>query len=258
MTKLQFGLQLYSVRDHCKTREDMLKCLKTLRDMGYGVCQLAGHGASITPEDIRAMLDETGMQCPSIHTSYARMRDDFDALTAEMKTLGVTYLGCGMPAEYRTPEGVVAFAKEASVIGAKLEDKGLRIMYHNHAHEFERLEQTGKNILEMLAENSDDHLLFELDLFWVQMGGGNPVDWLRKMKGRMVTAHIKDMNGTLQSRNIIAPIGKGNLNFASIIPACDECDVKYVFIEQDNAPESDSLACVKYSMDTLKKMGGRF
>ena len=53
-------------------------------------------------------------------------------------------------------------------------------------------------------------------------------------------------------------IGKGNLNFAAIIPACDECGVEYVFIEQDNAPESDSMACVEYSLNTLKKMGGRF
>ena len=27
MTKLQFGLQIYSVRDHCQNKEDMLACL---------------------------------------------------------------------------------------------------------------------------------------------------------------------------------------------------------------------------------------
>ena len=67
-----------------------------------------------------------------------------------------------------------------------------------------------------------------------------------------------DQNLAIRLIDLIAPIGKGNLNFAAIIPACDECGVEYVFIEQDNAPESDSMACVEYSLNTLKKMGGRF
>ncbi len=258
MTKLQFGLQIYSVRDHCQNKEDMLACLKGLKAMGYNVCQLAGQSRDITPAELRALLDESGMECPAIHTSYERMRDDFDAFVKDMKTIGCRYLGVGMPGEYKTPEGIVRFAKEASAIGAKLAKEGMKLMYHNHAYEFERLEETGKTIFEMLAENSDENLFFELDLFWVQRGGANPIDMLHKMKGRMVTSHIKDMNGSADNANVIAPIGKGNLNFGAIIPACDECGVEYVFIEQDNAPETDSMACVEYSLNTLKKMGGRF
>ena len=258
MTKLQFGLQLYSVRDHCQNKEDMLACLKTLKAMGYNVCQLAGQSADITPAEIRAMLDETGMECPAIHASYQRLCDDFDACVEEFKTIGVKYIGIGMPGEYKSIEGVVKFAGEAGEIGAKLAKEGMKLMYHNHAHEFARFEQNGKTLEEMLVENSDENLFFELDLFWVQRGGANPIDWLRKLKGRMVTSHIKDMNGTTNSRNVIAPIGKGNLNFGAIIPACDENDIQYVFIEQDNAVESDSFACVEYSLKTLKAMGGRF
>lgn len=258
MTKLQFGLQIYSVRDHCQNKEDMLACLKALKAMGYNVCQMAGQSADITPAELRALLDESGMECPAIHTSYQRMRDDFDAFVADMKTIGCRYLGVGMPNEYKTPEGIVNFAKEASAIGAKLAREGMKLMYHNHAYEFERLPETGKTIMEMLYENSDENLFFELDLFWVQRGGANPIDMLNKFKGRMVTSHIKDMNGTLENANAIAPIGKGNLNFGAIIPACDANDIEYVFIEQDNAPETDSLACVEYSLNTLKAMDGRF
>jgi len=176
-----------------------------------------------------------------------------------MKTLGVTYLGMGMPKECYTAEGVVAFAKEASELGKKLAEHGLHLMYHNHAREFERLESTGKNYMEMLLENSDENLLFELDLFWVQRGGGNPIDYLNRFKGRMVTAHIKDMDGSAENGNVIAAIGKGNLNFKSIIPACDACDIQYVFIEQDNAPEQGSIGCVRDSLNYLAaEVDGRF
>ena len=136
MTKLQFGLQIYSVRDHCQNKEDMLACLKGLKAMGYNVCQMAGQSRDITPAELRALLDESGMECPAIHTSYERMRDDFDAFVKDMKTIGCRYLGIGMPGEYKTPEGIVRFAKEASAIGAKLAKEGMKLMYHNHAYEF--------------------------------------------------------------------------------------------------------------------------
>ena len=54
MTKLQFGLQIYSVRDHCQNKEDMLACLKGLKAMGYNVCQMAGQSRDITPAELRA------------------------------------------------------------------------------------------------------------------------------------------------------------------------------------------------------------
>ena len=258
MTKLQFGLQLYSVRDHFQDKADQLDCLKQLKAMGYNVVQPAGYGAA-TAAELRDMLDQAGLTAPAIHIGYARIRDEFDAVVEEMKTLGVTYLGMGMPKESYTAEGVVAFAKEASELGKKLAEHGLRLMYHNHAREFERLESTGKNYMEMLFENSDENLLFELDLFWVQRGGGNPIDYLNRFKGRMVTAHIKDMDGCAENCNVIAAIGKGNLNFKSIIPACDACDIQYVFIEQDNAPELGSIQCVHDSLDYLvAEVGGRF
>ena len=259
MTKLQFGLQLYSVRDHFQDKADQLNCLKQLKAMGYNAVQPAGYGKDVTAAELRAMLDEAGLFAPAIHIGYTRIRDEFDAVVDEMKTLGVTYLGVGMPKEYHSAEGVVAFAKEASELGKKLSEQGLHLMYHNHAYEFERLEATGKNYLEMLYENSDENLLFELDLFWVQRGGGNPIDYLNRFKGRMVTAHIKDMDGTADSRNVIAAIGKGNLNFKAIIPACDACDIQYVFIEQDNAPELGSIECVRDSLNYLvAEVSGRF
>ena len=119
MTKLQFGLQIYSVRDHCQNKEDMLACLKGLKAMGYNVCQMAGQSRDITPAELRALLDESGMECPAIHTSYERMRDDFDAFVRDMKTIGCRYLGIGMPGEYRTPEGIVrAYPEYASVVEA--------------------------------------------------------------------------------------------------------------------------------------------
>ena len=107
-------------------------------------------------------------------------------------------------------------------------------------------------------ENCSDAVQFELDLFWVQMGGGNPLDWIEKVRGRMDVVHFKEMNGSKENKGVIAPIGKGNMNWAAIMDKCDEIGVKYAMIEQDNAVSQGSLDCMLYSLNTLKKLGGRF
>ena len=59
-----------------------------------------------------------------------------------------------------------------------------------------------------MLENFD----FEIDTYWVQAGGGDPVDWIYKLDGRMRYIHFKDMamDGRKQ---IFAPVGEGNLNW---------------------------------------------
>ena len=259
MTKLQIGAQMYSVRDYCDTPERMLDCMKKLKAIGYNCCQLSGHNPAITAEQLKDMLDESGLFCPCTHIGFAEMENDFDNVVKYHKTLNCAYPGIGgLPGEFRNPEGYVEFAKRASKVAEKFLDHGMHFIYHNHAFEFYRYPEVGKTGLELLMENSSDAVQFELDMFWVQMGGGNPIDWIEKVRGRMEIAHFKEMNATVDSRNVIAPIGAGNMNWTAIMEACDSIGVKYAMVEQDNAVDTDSIACMEFSYKTLSRLGGRF
>ena len=259
MTNFQIGAQLYSVRDHCQNYADMLETMKALKAMGYNTCQFSAHGKDITAQQLRDILDESGMTCASTHISFAEMESDLDKVIREHKLWGCKYPGIGgLPVEFRTAEGYLEFARRASKVADQLLDSGLHFVYHNHAFEFYRFPETGKTGLEMLMENCSPSVQFELDMFWVQMGGGNPLDFIRKVKGRMGVAHFKEMNGTPENRNAMAPIGMGNMNWKAIMDACDEIGVEFAMIEQDNAVESDSLHCMEISHNTLARLGGRF
>ena len=72
MTNFQIGAQLYSVRDHCQNYADMLETMKALKAMGYNTCQFSAHGKDITAQQLRDILDESGMTCASTHISFAR------------------------------------------------------------------------------------------------------------------------------------------------------------------------------------------
>ena len=133
----------------------------------------------------------------------------------------------------------------------------MHFVYHNHAMEMVNY-GAGKNGVELLLQHCSPAVQFELDLFWVQKGGGNPIDYIYRFGGRMDVIHFKEMNGTLDNDNEMAPIGMGNMNWPEIMKACDEVGVKYALIEQDNAPDTDSLRCLQISHDNLAAMGGRF
>ena len=260
MTQFQIGVQMYTVRDRCTNYDDMLACMKQLKAVGYNACQLSGHNPAITAEQIRDMLDISGLTCPCTLISLEEMEEDLDAVIRNHRLWNCTNPGvAALPDKFRSsPEGYYEFARRASKVAEKLRDNGMNFFYHNHAFEFHRFAECGKTGMEILMENCSDAVQFQLDMFWVQMGGGNPLDWIEKVRGRMEIVHFKEMNGSVENRNVMAPIGAGNLNWPAILKACDDIGVKYAMIEQDNAPETGSINCLEQSYKYLTGIGGRF
>ena len=94
-------------------------------------------------------------------------------------------------------------------------------------------ENTVKNndklIMDILRDETDsDSFEFEIDTYWVQSGGGDPVDWIYQLDGRMRYIHFKDMAMSGREQ-IFAPVGEGNLNWEKIITACEETAVEWVW-----------------------------
>ena len=106
MTNFQIGAQMYSVRNHCQEAGEMLLTMKALKAMGYNTCQLSGQNRAIPAEQLRDMLDESGLTCACTHISFQEMEEDLDKVIRFHKTLGCEYPGIGgLPGEYRaSPE----------------------------------------------------------------------------------------------------------------------------------------------------------
>ena len=63
MTKI--SLQLYSVREHTQTPEDLKETLKKVRNIGYQAIQ-GGRAAGMTKEEYKEVLDSLGISMTSI------------------------------------------------------------------------------------------------------------------------------------------------------------------------------------------------
>ncbi|NOU95531.1 TIM barrel protein [Paenibacillus sp. LMG 31456] len=252
---MKIAAQLYTVRDFLKTPENIAESLKKVKQIGYDAVQVSGVGP-IGNQELKDLADGEQLTICATHIPYQDLTERLDEVIQKHQLWGCKYVGLGgMPNEYRdSKEGYISFAKQASEIGRKLDAAGLKFIYHNHNFEFAKFD--GKTGMEILLEESDPSAFdFELDVYWVQAGGGDAVEWVRKFDGRMKVVHLKDMAVTANREQLFAEVGEGNMNFPAILNACREIGVEWAAVEQDQSYGRDPFECLATSFNNLKKLG---
>lgn len=232
MKRSTITAQMYTLRDFTQTAEDLRSTFQKVSAMGYEAIQISSIGP-IDPKLVKEYADEAGLAICATHVSWDRLVNDLEALAAEHKLWKCKYIGLGsLPEEFRTGlESYRKFAKLISEIAITLKEQhGLQFVYHNHDFEFERFD--GITGMEVLVNETDPAVGFILDLYWVQAGGASPVEWVRKVEGRMQVVHLKDM-AIIDRQQVFAEIGEGNMNYGEIIAACRETGVEWYVVEQD-------------------------
>ena len=265
------ALQLYSVRNEAAT--DFRGTLEQVKAMGYDGVEFAGlHG--YTAKEVKSMCDEIGLVPISAHVPYVDMLADPEGVLGTYAEIGCRFV----VVPYLTPEhrpGTDGFAdviENVKRIGAVANSLGMTLLYHNHDFEFVKLD--GKYALDMLYDEvSSDLLQTELDTCWVNVGGENPANYIRKYTGRAPVVHLKDFFGEKSDDMYeligikasapkrpgnfeFRPVGAGLQNFPEIIRAAVDAGTEWLVVEQDN-PSMDlsPLACAEKSREYLKFLG---
>lgn len=252
MQERRLAVQLYTLRDHMKTPDEIVKTLKRVRDMGYQGVELAGLGP-LTPHEIKSITDDLGLKICSTHISCERVEKDPEGVLEEHRIYGCRYIGiAGLSDAYRSAEGYHNFAVTASRAGAAMAREGFVLIYHNHSFELERYgSRTG---LDMIYEDSDPTaLMAEIDTYWIQHGGADPIRWINKLSGRLPVVHLKEM-AVRGGESGIAEIGEGNLNWEGILSACRQAEVDWYVVEQDTNFLVDPFTSVQTSYDNLMRI----
>jgi sugar phosphate isomerase/epimerase len=136
---------------------------------------------------------------------------------------------------------------------------GVQLCYHHHSFEFDPA--GGKRPFDTLVERFDPKLVhFEIDTFWLKIGGEDPAAMLRRLKGRVSLVHLKDIargtaieyNEGKVPREAFKEVGNGELNWPDILKACEETGVRHYIVEQDWWP-GDPLESLKQSIAFLRR-----
>lgn len=251
MRQNQLAAQLYTLREHTKTVPDLARSLRRVREIGFPAVQVSGVAAPLTAQEFKTLLEDTGLICCATHEPASMILDEPERVAERLHALGCRDVALPYPSEIAlsTSADVSAFAARLNEAGRVLRGAGCRLTYHNHAIEMARVQ--GKTILDTLLDETEPHnLQAEIDVYWIQVGGGDPVAWCRKLRQRLPLLHLKDCVGTANNGPMWCEVGKGNLDFERICREADLSGCEWFIVEQDSTP-GDPIDSLKQSYEFL-------
>jgi len=244
------GLQLYTIRKDIAT--DLLGSLKKVADIGYKNVELASYQDGLfygkSPSELKKIFDDLGLKAVSSHNGMApdtaaKIADDAAALGVQFLVL--PYLGENLR---KSLDDYKKLGDQLNTYGEICKKAGLKFAYHNHAFEFDKMDN--QIPYDLLLEKTDPSLVsFEMDLYWTYKAGYQPLDYFAKYPGRFCMWHVKDMD---PSSGKYTEVGSGNIDFKAIFAKKKQSGMKYYFVELDNS-EKPALESIKISFDYLNK-----
>ena len=239
------AIQLFTLREACQ--QDMKQTLERVKAIGFQGVELAGYG-NLTVEEVRAILDALDLTVAGSHLPLTDLINRLDEVINEQKLLGNTRVVCPfiLP-EDRTHAFYQDLPSVLQSIQLELQTHGMDLLYHHHDFELEPYSDD-ENVLEYLLRTVDG-LKLELDVYWIQKAGEDPITWINKYKDQLALVHLKDM--TKDEPATFAPLGTGRTDLSTILNTATPA---YWIVEQDQT-DGDPFDAIQTSMTFLKNEG---
>jgi sugar phosphate isomerase/epimerase len=238
--KAAFGIAPYTFRKSLP--KTVAETLDTIKAMGF--TEIEGGGGRMSPQEFRKLCDERGIDIPGTGTGYEQLVKNADSVVYQAKALGAKYVMCAwVPHDNKmgfTIENAKQAVEDFNRAGKILKDNGLIFCYHAHGYEFQPY-QDG-TLLDYIFKNTNpEYVSFEMDVFWIQFGGGDPVGLLKKYGKRWKLMHLKDMKkgtpknltGLTDDNNNVA-LGEGEIDFPAILKEANKIGIKHFFMEDES------------------------
>jgi sugar phosphate isomerase/epimerase len=247
------GLQLYSIRD--SIRRDVPAAIEKVAKMGYKFVEPAGYADGLIygmdPVAFKNLCNKNGMFVLCAHVSQpVPTAENWDKTMAWWDVCIDAHVkaGCKFLVQpsmggdaYKDINVLKKYCDYFNAVGEKCKAKGLKFGYHNHDKEFST-KLDGQTVYDFMLKNTDpSKVMFEMDLYWVVVGGANPVDYFNKYPGRFELWHIKDKEEIGAS---------GMIDFASIWANAKVSGMQYGVVEVERYNFDQYTSCKK-SIDFL-------
>ena len=199
------------------------------KNLGVGLCSVIGMGADfedsvrriaqtgatyvelnngvmmfgVSPEEAKAVFDKYGLRVISDVTMASMIDvDNVDSYLQRWEQtfkqdalMGVKYVAMTANMCWGTEPHALKCCEVLNKIGALAKKYGIQFLYHLHNIEMNPILDSDYKgqIVDFIAENTDPDLVkFEDDVFWVEIGGRDTVEFLRKYADRIPMLHVKD------------------------------------------------------------------
>lgn len=241
---MKAGLQLYSIRE--ETNKDFIGSLMRVAKIGYEGVEFAGYG-NIPAKEMKTVLNGLGLRSIGTHIGMERITDKIEEEIEYNLEIGSKYLILPW-AKFDTADDVLKVSEALNGAAQAVKGTELVIGYHNHHHEFAKID--GKYILDLLMKNTSDDVIFELDVYWAAVADVDPVQYI-KSHNKIGIIHVKELLDYETKKN--TDVGSGVLDFPSIIAAAKEGGADEFIVEQEGT-EGSIWDSITNGMNYLKKL----
>lgn len=249
-----FGIQLYSVKENMA--DDPVATIKAMASFGYTQLEGFDGGKGIfwgmEPSEFKLLVDDLGVD---FIASHANTFQNLEEQAEQAASIGMKYLICPWVGPQESMDDFKRLAEEFNKQGEICKRHGLRFAYHNHGYTFEELE--GQLPQDYLMENTEADLVdFEMDTYWVYTAGKDPIDYIKRYPNRFVLGHVKDKSGDLpfEEPNGSTLIGKGIMDFPTILRAGMDHGMKYFIVEQERFDGTTPLEAAQRNAAFMKNL----
>jgi len=239
---MKFAVQLYSLRHHISSGEDLLNILEKVKEIGFDGVEFAGF-QDLPAETLRAKLDETGLKCIGAHMGLNDMREENLQKSIDyIKTLGSDIMGIG-GADTKTETSLSEVIEVMGNADKKAQEQGVKVYFHNHTEEFRPpmfAEKPG-TVFDRIKQAC--HV--QIDTYWSFVAGQDNYKLITENKDRIVSLHIKDGKG-----HTPMALGEGENDLDTVVKAAKDAGIEWLVLENDD-PVPDGISDVTRSMKWL-------
>jgi sugar phosphate isomerase/epimerase len=242
----KIALQLYSLRE--LTKKDYEGIVRKVAAMGYDGVETAGFDGTSIPTAAK-LFKELGLTVVGAHSPFpiGEKKNEILDISAAFgcKYTVVAQIG---PNDTKDMDALKALCARINEASANSKERGMTLAIHNHWWEYHILD--GKLAADWMVEMLDPSVLFELDTYWIKVGGVDPAARVKQMGKRAPILHIKD--GPCNREDAQTAVGAGVMDFAAILKA-GGANTEWWIMEADRV-DGDALEAVRQSCDFMKNM----
>ncbi|SFT88913.1 Sugar phosphate isomerase/epimerase [Algoriphagus locisalis] len=235
----EVALQLYSLRNEMKV--DPVKYHELISEWGISALE-GGGGYGMSDAEYAKLLSDNNLRIIGVGAEYMQLTKNIQPIIDQAKKYGAKYATCYWIPHAEGPismEEIKIATALFNAVGAELAKEGITFLYHPHGYEFAK--DRNKVRFDYMLANAKN-FAFNMDVFWVKMGGGDPLKIMKKYPGKFPILHLKDRKkGTPGSKNGQADVetnvilGTGDIDIAGIIKEAKKQGTEYLTIEDESS-----------------------
>jgi sugar phosphate isomerase/epimerase len=243
------GTQLWCVRKQLAT--EIPGTLNALSGIGYEGVELE-NAFGKTGAEWRKHLDAARLRACGFHHTLGELQGDRLAATIEFNQAignGNLIIRSLAPEVYKSADLLKKTADAVNEAAEKVKPHKMRVGYHNHFADFNRID--GEYWWNLFADRTTKDVILQLDTGNAsELGGLSLVDLIRRNAGRTVTMHVKPYS----KQNPNAYLGADELDWPGIMTAVESAGGLEWYIieyEREGVPPLESL---KANLEAFRKM----